>query len=282
MHGLRRLLAMFTALTPRVNQNALDQLVGPYMSIQRLQPWKDVYAIGQAARSQLPSLEARFGAIVDVEKRSALPQKIQETPFYQDGQLLFDALKKLVNDWFKAHSEWCSKEGDVIDKDILFFFERLQTWSMYAQDHLDTDGAWLKMYGDDGVTLRCDGLQTWLAIHTFHVSGFHRHVGMVGDSLADPEWAAPAWVEGERYARPQQALLLGIVSASTGTSWPKLSEDYSFMAEGTEKAEQIKDVLANFRAELAVVKETIAERNEHRPVPYIRFDPDEVETAVAV
>lgn len=274
---------MFTALTPRVNQNALDQLVGPHMSIQRLQPWEDLHQVTQAARSLIQPLKARFGHLVDSDERAALPQKVLDTPYFTDGQLYFDSLKELVDNYFAVHSpEWCSEDGLVVDKDFLFFYERLEAWSMYVQDHIKTDGEWLKMFGADGKSLRCEGFQSWLAIHFFHVSGFHRHVGFVGDSLADPEWAGPSWVQGERYARPQQQLLLGIVSASTGTSWPKINEDYSFMFAGVNREQQTQEVMTKFKVRMQELKVTIDKNNEHREVPYNRFDPHEIETAVAV
>jgi hypothetical protein len=281
-HPLRRLLSMFTYNAIGVNQDALDTLISSEHILHRSSPFLDFYEVAKAARASIPSLETRFGRFVDAGVKAALPEKIQSIPFVSDGQLLFDALRKLVDDFFGVYgADWCSN-GNVVDSDILLFFDRLTTWSMYAEDHLQTDAAFFKLFDSNGETLKCEGFKTYLSVHLFHVTGYHRHVGQVFDALADPDWTAWGWREDQAFGSPQQSLLAMLVTAGTGTRWPKISEDYSFMMQGVAKAPQATQALTDFRSQLDVIKVEIDKRNADRSIEYRLQHPEDVEIAVSV
>jgi len=165
---------------------------------------------------------------------------------------------------------------------MLLFWRRVPTWSVITQQHFNNmDSEFLGFYGPDG-SIRCDGFKLWLAMQMFHVSGYHRHVGTVADDAADPDWAAFSWKVGERFGAPRQALMTSTISSATARTWPKLTEDYTFMAEGIHRAEEAKQVLEDFNLEMQKLKEIVEARNTERAVPYLQMHPDEVEISVAV
>merc|ERR1719189_1635047 len=135
--------------------------------------------------------------------KQALPAEVQKTPFLQDGQVLFDAERQLVDSWFDTYPEWC--DGDtLVDESILSFLHRIPTWSFFFQDSFDEDKEFLGWYGKDGKSISCNGVKLWLTIHIFHVTGYHRHVGTIADTAADPDLLGWSWKQGERFSRPRQ------------------------------------------------------------------------------
>jgi len=279
-HPLRRFLTMFTYNAIYVNSLAVYALIGLNGLLHRATPFSDWKQVSEAATALVPSLETRFGMFVDSNVMKSLPQEVQNTPFYQDGQILFDSMRKLVDGWFSAYPKWCSA-GNVVDEDILFFWKRVSTWSLYYQTKFDTDSKFLGLVGQGG-SITCDGFKKWLTIHIFHVTGWHRHVGTVADDAADPDWASWAWRPGERFARPRQALMAAETSAATATLWPKISEDWGFITSGMENSGQAKELLATWRVELQNLKKTVESRNAKRAIPYYQMHPDQVEMAVSV
>lgn len=98
----------------------------------------------------------------------------------------------------------------------------------------------------------------------------------------DPEVAAFSWREGERSARPMQALITSTVAAARAVPQPKLDEDFSHVFEGMDREGQARALWAKFREELRGVSQTVRERNAQRTVPYYRADPSIVECSVAI
>lgn len=280
MHPLRRVLSMFTFGTIKVNIVALHQLLGPNAMLQRSTPFADFLEVQTLARDALPSLEEQFGVFVNTTRKVALPMELQQTPFIQDGQLLFDAIKQFVGNVFNVYESWCTN-GILTDSAILLFFERIKTWSLFRR-HMDTDSRFLALHSDDGTSLRCEGVQLWFTIHFFYVTGYHRHVGQVADTATDPDFAGFSWKEGEAFARPRQAVQLSLIAATTATTWPKLSEDYSHLMQGVANSSRATAVFKAFQREMQAVKSTINARNTVRAVPYMQMHPDEVECSVAV
>merc|ERR1719330_286585 len=99
-HPFRRLMTLFTYGTINVNIDAFHQLLGPNALLQRSAPFADFQQVAKAARTAIPSLKSRFDVFVDEAARQALPTEVQNTPFMQDGQVLFDAERQLVDGWF--------------------------------------------------------------------------------------------------------------------------------------------------------------------------------------
>jgi len=280
IHPLRRLLTMFTFNTIQVNANAFHQLLGPDALLHRSTPFYDFRDVSLLAEVAIPPLSKAFGFFMDETVRSAMPARVQETPYAQDGQLIFDALQDFVASWFDLYGgQWC-EGGAVKDPAVLLFFERVQAWTMYQQ-HMEADASFLGLRGGDG-SLQCAGLQKWLTMLFFQVSGYHRHVGTVADSASDPDFAGFSWAEARAYAPPRQAIQTSLISATTSTTWPKLNQDYSHLAQGIENEAGAAQAFQKFRAKLEDVAKTIDARNKGRDIPYMQMHPDHVECSVAV
>ncbi|CAK0861800.1 unnamed protein product, partial [Prorocentrum cordatum] len=168
-HPMRRLLTMFTFNTIKVNTNAFHQLLGPDALLQRSTPFHDFRKVSLRAEVAIRPLTQSFGLFLNETVRSALPVRVQETPYVQDGQLIFDALRDFVASWFALYDgQWCAGAA-VADPALMLFFERVQAWSMYQQ-HMDTDASFLGLHGGDG-NLQCAGFQKWLTMLFFQVTG---------------------------------------------------------------------------------------------------------------
>jgi len=253
--------------------------LGPDALLQRSTPFFDFREVSLLAEAAIPSLTKSFGFFLNGTIKSALPARVQETPYAQDGQLIFDALQDFVASWFDLYAgQWC-RGGAVTDSAVLLFFERVQAWSMYRR-HQKTDAPFLGLY-EDG-SLQCEGLQKWLTMLFFQVSGYHRHVGTVADSAADPDFAGFSWEPGRAYTPPRQAVQLSLISATTSTTWPKLSQDHSHLAEGIERSAEAAQAFHMFRAKMEDIAKTIDARNKGRAIPYMQMHPDHVESSVAV
>jgi hypothetical protein len=281
-HPLRRLMAMFTYNTVGVNTAALHQLLGPRALLQRSTPFADFHEVSKVAEASIPSLEQIFGPFLDATHRDRLHPKVKESPFYSEGQVLFDSLSELVHGFFDLY-KWCSGDA-LIDSDIIRFFDRVKSWSMYTNHAAaDSDAKFLALYSDSG-SLQCQGVQKWITTHFFHVTGYHRHVGTVSDTAADPDFASWSWLPGEAHGKPRQHVQLSLISASTATTWPKLSEDYGHLVEGIEKESEAKAVFQGFHAKMVQLKEREDQLNSNRDprTPYLEMHPDYVESSVAV
>jgi hypothetical protein len=278
-HPLRRLMSIFTFGSIGVNNDAFHQLLGSRGLLHRSSPFFDWMDVNKALFESIPSLEASFGHFVSETKMNELPQKIKETPYIQDGQLLFNEIMSLVSDWFGLYPNWC-QNGNVVDPDILYFWQRARLWTNYRQ-HFEADALFLGMVEGSGV-LKCEGFQKGMAIHFFHVTGYHRQVGTVADIAIDPDFAGFSWKDGEAFVSPRQAAQLLFISASTATKWPKISEDYSFIADGISMETEARAILGNFKSHMAALRDTINQRNSEREHPYNQMHPDFVECSVAV
>ena len=89
---------------------------------------------------------------------------------------------------FWVYGEWC-KNGNLVDPAIIFFFDHLTTWPMHAEGRMQADVAFFKICSKDGEALACDGFKTYLAVHLSHATDYHRQVGQMFDTLADPSWS---------------------------------------------------------------------------------------------
>jgi len=278
-HPLRRFMTIFSYNTIQVNKGAIHQLVGPEQLLHRSSPFHDFHQVSEALNDMIPSLEDVFKPFVG-DGINDLPKELQSAPLYQDGRLLYAELKKLVDEWFSLYAgEWCSASGEVADAQIKHFMERRQAWQMGT--HFKDDAAWLGLYSKDGKALKCDGFRKWLTVQIFHVTGFHRHVGTVSDLASDPDFASFSWKAGEAFGRPRQHLQMMAIAASTSKFFPKLTEDYSFVASGLKNEAKAKEVLTKFQESMRQLAKDIDQKNEDRAIPFMQMDPTEVECSVA-
>lgn len=276
-HGLRRLLTMFTWNTIGVNDDAMHQLIGSQALLHRSTPFHDWEEVIKIAQANVPTLQERYGAFFG----DGVPEELAHVPYYQDGQLLADAMKYLVGNWTRLYAaEWCSSDGLVKDQDIKFFFKSLWRWKLDPYNFKDNN-EWLHMTTPEG-EVTCSGMEKFLSMTLFGVTGFHRQVGQIGDVGVDANFATWSWREGEPYGLPRQHLDMALVVAFTAKIMPKIDQDYSFLAQGLAKEKEAAEVLRTFQASMVAIAAEIDQRNAKREYPYFNMHPSQVECSVAV
>lgn len=277
-HPMRRLLSVFTFLSIDTNLNAMHVLIAEDHVLHRAVPFEDLDALGRPP-STLPAFDFLHEEIVNESAFRQLPQMLQESPYFQDGSLLMQPIKRLIDEFVATYSsEWCDQSGLLVD-------HQLRLWARQIAS-IDSKAGYPQARLSRVEIPTCADMRALLHHFAWTVTGWHRHVGTVGDLFEDPELAATSWKEGERYSRPLQAMTTSIVTASTGVRRPKLSEDFMHMFEGIQKEAEVKAILRGFRAELGEVHDEISRRNQRRAedwgFAYVQADPDVVECSVAV
>lgn len=275
-HPMRRALTVFTFGTIFVNLNAMHTLIGPGHLLHRATPFKEFEALSDLVPTTLPLIEDQHKALLDDEEFAKLPKELQDAPYYADGRLLVKAMRRLVDKYFYIYrNEICNSNGKVTDEELIRFREELMaenTESHYASSL--------------SRNVTCANMHLGMLAFLWTVTGWHRHVGTVGDYYADPELASFSWRDGEAHSRPKQHMLMSVVAAFTGTEQPKLAEDYSHVFRGIDHEEEAVKVWDDFRKELKLVHDEIAKRNEKRMQTWgfknIHADPNVVECSVAV
>lgn len=275
-HPLRRFLSIFTFGSIFVNMNAMHTLIGPSHVLHRAGPFKDFEGLSKLVPESLPHLVDQHRALLNKEAFDRLPPMIRETPYFQDGRLLIGSLHRFLDSFRDIYAtDFCDAHGRVKDLEIRNFRQALLT--EIAESHYHTPIL---------PTSNCHDLFEILVSYLWTVTGWHRHVGTVGDYYADPDLASFSWKEGEPFARPRQHMMMSTVAAFTGSAQPKLSEDYSHLFKGIHKEEQALKAFHAFNAELDLISKEIARRNEHRlstvGFKNVNADPNIVECSVAV
>jgi len=122
-----------------------------------------------------------------------------------------------------------------------------------------------------------------LAAYIFMVTGFHRHVGFVGDYYGDPSLATMSWKSGEAFGRPRQHMIMSVVNVFTSTRQPLLKEDYTHLFSDLEPelSQSLTKAWRDFQSDLKEVEEEIDRRNEAREIKNINMSPKVLECAVA-
>jgi hypothetical protein len=285
LHPLRRFLTMFSFNTISVNFDALTQLLGPRALLHRSTPFVDMNDVSLGAQKLLPSMKTRFGAFLDPAMRDAIPEPIRQAPYWQDAPLMFNAEYKMVSDWVDLYEDdWCESDGKVKDPAIVFWLDRLKTWSMQEEPQGNGDFEFLGLQPSENSSYYCEGIKKFLAIEMFAVTGWHRTVGWVTDLASDADFASFSWAEGEPYARPRQHLMMTLVAvATTGKRHPKLNQDYSFLAKGIKKEAQAVAIFHQFQSAMIEIEGIIKARNDvNRTVPFYQMLPSQVDSSVGV
>ncbi|CAK9083607.1 5-methyl-1-naphthoate 3-hydroxylase (Azinomycin biosynthesis protein B1) [Durusdinium trenchii] len=281
-HPLRRLLSVFTFGTIFVNLQAMHTLIGPRHVLHRSTPFVQFEDLSDAVPQHLLPLTQKHQALLKEEEWKKLPPKVRSTPYFSDGKLLFDAERKLLKEFRELYGYgamgFCSKEDQIVGPEAQGFVSELiaeNAHSHYASAL------------HQNVTCT-EFFEEILMAYIWTVTGWHRHVGTVGDYYRDPELASFSWVEGERSARPLQHMQMTTVAVFTSSLQPKIIEDYSHVFQGVHKEAQMLQILDRFRAELHRVSAEIQRRNQkrlHDPdmgFENVHADPKIVECSVAV
>ncbi|CAE8600909.1 unnamed protein product, partial [Polarella glacialis] len=277
-HPIRRFLSIFTFGSIWVNNIAMHTLLGPKHVLHRSLPFQEFEGLSDAVPSGFPDLWDWHKDILDDEAFEALPAKIKETPYYADGRLLVQALKRLLDDVSGIYAPDECENGRIKDLDIVRFRLALVEEAVeggYTSTHSQLGGLNCSDQNNNMI------LQSVLA-NLWTVTGWHRHVGTVGDYYADPDLAAFGWKEGELGPRPKQTMLMSVVAAFTSTPQPKLIEDYTHVFKGMQHEDKMVAAWKKFRGELYEIQKEIRTRNARRTIKNAHMDPAMVECSVAV
>lgn len=281
-HPLRRLLSVFTFGSIFVNLQAMHTLIGPRHVLHRSSPFVQFEDLSEVVPQNLLPLTEKHKALLKDEEWAKLPPKVQESPYFADGKLLFDAERKLLKDFRELYGYgsmgMCGSDDKITGPEAQSFLNELVAENSHAHyaSSLHTN-----------VTCT-DFFEEILMSYIWTVTGWHRHVGTVGDYYRDPELASFSWREGERSARPLQHMQMTTVAVFTSSLQPKIIEDYSHVFQGIHKESQMVQIMDRFRAQLGRVSYEIEKRNEkrlHDPdmgFQNVHADPKIVECSVAV
>lgn len=282
-HHLRRVMSIFTFGSVWVNNIAMHTLLGPDHVLHRSTPFADFESLSDAVPAAFPRLIDIHKAILDDSTYEALPAKIKETPYFADGRLLLSAIRKLLSDMSTSSmvKKEC-KDGKLVDADHMRFVAAM------LGDSIETGYKLSATPGLNGSDIPCADAKTSPQITRtieallWTVTGWHRHVGTVGDYFSDPDLAGFSWKEGEPWTRPKQAMLMSVVAAFTGTPHPKLIEDFSHVFKGMKGEAEFVGIFKEFRENLMEVQRTVRARNAKRVISNPHMDPALVECSVAV
>jgi len=271
-HPMRRFLSVFTFGTIKVNLEAIHTLLGPKHSIHRASPFEDLESLSKAVPKELPDLMHEHMPFINETAWDALPELVKHSPYFADGKLLFNALRKLMDNFAKLYwDDFCDSRGHLKDPELIEFRNDVLTHNLVAhyQGIRDEDRG-------------CVGLMQRLLACMWTVTGYHRHVGSVGDYYVDPDLASFSWKEGEAYPRPRQHFIVSIIAAFTSTVQPKLNQDFTHIFHGIQKEDDAISVWEGFRRDLDEVQLQIERRNQQREFKNFHSDPSLVECSVGV
>jgi len=284
-HPQRRLLSIFTFGSIFVNIQATHVLLGRNHLLHRATPFSDFLKLSHKVPTMLddvtdaPAIQAIVEDAVWNDKDKLSP-KLRSLPYYADGRLLWETIKKFITEIFQR-SNVCTEEG-ALQKEIADFKKEVVAETFEAHYHIDER---LKKFSAD---VNCSDMflkviQHRMAVYIFIVTGYHRHVGFVGDYYADPGLASMSWKSGEPYGRPRQHMIMSVVNVFTSMQQPLLKEDYTHLFRGLapDQEEHMTKAWRNFQADLQKVEEEIDRRNKEREILNINMSPKVLESAVS-
>jgi len=281
-HPLRRLLSVFTFASIFINLQAMHTLIGERHFLHRSTPFVEFEGLSEVVPKSLQPLPEKHKALLKDEEFNKLPEKLKQAPYYSDGKLLFNAERNLLREFRKLYAYgpvgFCNSKDEVTGPEVKQFLAELV--AEHHSAHYNTS---------DYSNATCTELfEEHLMSIVWTVTGWHRHVGTVGDYYRDPELASFSWRENERSARPLQHMQMTTVAVFTSALQPKIIEDYSHVFQGIYKEQEMVKLMDNFRSELEQVSDEIGLRNEkrlHDPdmgFQNVHADPKIVECSVAV
>lgn len=296
---VRRFLSIFTFGSVFVNMNAMHTLIGPRHVLHRSSPFMKFEALSDLVPEMLPPLTEKHKEILHEEEYKKLPPLLQQAPYYQDGRLLFKAIEDLVKGFITLLGDWtCTEDGTILLRDseprfrnsmqdlMVIMMQQMQEASYKTSPFIFKNKAFWMEQPMNQTGCGVEELVDHILAGIWTVTGWHRHVGTVGDFYADPELASFSWRHGESFARPLQHMQMMTVAAFTSTNQPKLVEDFSHLFKGLPKEREIIALLENFKVDLKKVHDEIARRNELRLKTWgfknIHADPEIVECSIAV
>jgi hypothetical protein len=277
-HPFRRVLAIFTFGSIFVNMQAMHQLAGPKHMLHRATPFKDFTKLSRIVPEMLDDFMDIPGlkALYDEGAWSQLHPTLQASPYYSDGRLLMDILRKFSR---KIQAEMGACQPDGKFEPSFEAFKQEVTNETLQGNYKFPHGLFEHS--------SCTELMPWLfdrlAVYLFVVTGWHRHVGFVGDYYGDPSLATMSWKEGEAIGRPRQHMIMTVVNVFTSTRQPLLKEDYTHLFQDLEPKfkEPFTRIWKELQADLAELEAEVDRRNVGRKVLNHNMSPKFLESAVS-
>mmetsp|Transcript_75465 Transcript_75465/g.157381 ORF Transcript_75465/g.157381 Transcript_75465/m.157381 type:complete len:696 (-) Transcript_75465:164-2251(-) len=292
---LRRITSIFTFGSIFVNLQAMHTLVGPNHMLHRATPFTEFTKISNVVPSADSQLVADIPDIPSIKKLinqtefDGMPELLRKSPFYADSVMLMTAIRKLANNIFDA--TWiegvCNSDGSYSPA-LIKLRDTIAQETMEAHYALNGLGKRFLFPGvleeancHDGHFKRM--MIERMSTYFFIVTGWHKHVGFVGDYYKDPELATMSWREGERWGRPKQHMIMTVINVFTSTQQPLLREDFSHLFEGMKPdlKTEYTAIWKEFQSDLDKIGEVVDGRNEKRRIPNYNIHPKVLESAVS-
>jgi hypothetical protein len=148
----------------------------------------------------------------------------REMPFFEDGILLHTTLKRyfrLFTQKFYGENPATCNQNLANDRSI---HEFTTSFFRYASgDDESTYDFWPQELRQANSS--CTVFTDFLTEVVFVLTGFHAQVGVVTDFFRDTSFAATAWVEGEKQARPKHSMMMMLLAALTASPHHRLNEN---------------------------------------------------------
>jgi len=285
---LRLLLAPHTYGSLQINSVAAMTLFAGNMQVHRTSPFgrdafepRDGSTGGIWAKTvvlRLRPFQEIYNAYLTHRNTAA---HAPEMPFFEDGILMYSALKRYVsafiNEAFGATPVQCDQnlgESGPTKRFVAKFF---------AETDPATPDFWPQEMRNAGSS--CESLKALLTESIFAVSGIHRHVGSVSDFYRDLTFAGTAWPEGEAQPRPKQGFLTLLLAAATNFFGPKL-QDAATLTHMFEDKPGVLHVFESLIEDLTAVQIEVESRNQRRlaegNLAFHQMEPKYVEWGVMI
>jgi hypothetical protein len=256
-HPIRRFLHIHTYRSAYVNQCAANMILSDRGALLHMTAW------------DYSELKKVIDDSYTTYKFESFSQFLQRTgmynvdpnlyPFGQDGMDYWNAVRKYVTEY------------------IYLFYSNEQ--KLHADNEFVEFWTQLSATFPGGLPpLLLPNVIEVLTEFIFYVSGIHTHVGSLGAYCRDPRFAAGCVGEGQTQAFPQHLYTQVALTVGTAGQMPRMSQDWSHLLPNKEAM----GVWRKFHEEMCELQTTIEARNKSRKHPFNNFNPEYIETSIAV
>jgi len=180
-------------------------------------------------------------------------------PFGQDGMDYWNAVRKYVTEYIYLF--YPNEQKLHADKEFVEF------WTQYSAS-----------FPGGLPPLLLPNVIDVITEFIFYVSGIHTHVGTLGAYCRDPRFAAGCVGEGQSQAYPQHLYTQVALTVGTAGHMPRMLQDWSHLLPNQEAM----TVWCKFHEEMCALQTTIEDRNKSRKYAFNNFNPEYIETSIAV
>jgi len=289
---IRRVASIFTFGSIFVNLQAMHTLIGPNHMLQRATPFSSFTKLANIVPSgdsgllaDITEIPAMRALLSDAEF-AKLPPMLQASPFYSDSRLLVGALRKLTRRVMEVSQKHICDAGSDWHRDWSALRLQVMKDTMAAQYAVSEEmmdvGRLRNMSACDLPEAR-RALEQRLVAYLFLATGWHRHVGFVGDYYGNPSLATMSWKDGEAMGRPRQHMIMTYINVFTSTKQPLLKEDYTHLFKGMvpDMEGEFSEMWQTFRQDLEEIEVEVDRRNEKREIVNYNGSPKVIECAVS-